>query len=69
MERLTEKHRKKADGVYMKCSEECHKDICEGCNKLETIVQRLGAIENILGDEYNLEHLRELLEADRTDAG
>lgn len=65
MERLTERHRKKSDGVYMKCSEECHKDICEGCNKLETIVQRLGAIENILGDEYDLEHLRKLVEADR----
>lgn len=31
----------------------------------ETAIHRLAAIEDILGDEYDLDHLRELVEADR----
>lgn len=31
----------------------------------ETAIHRLAAIEDILGDEYDLERLRELVEADR----
>ena len=30
-------------------------------------VYRLNEIKNILGDEYDLEHLKELVEADRMD--
>ena len=31
----------------------------------ETAIHRLAAIEDILGDEYDLDRLRELVEADR----
>ena len=34
----------------------------------ENAVSRLAAIEDILGDEYDLDRLRELVEADREDA-
>ena len=36
---------------------------CEGCQREAT--NRLFAIENILGDEYDLDRLRELAQADR----
>ena len=66
MERLTEMHYKKSDGYYIRCSERCDKDIsdCE-CEKFCQIVEALGAIEDILGDNYDLDRLRELVEADR----
>ena len=32
----------------------------------ETAIHRLAAIEDILGDEYDLDRLRELIQADRT---
>lgn len=32
-------------------------------------VYRLNEIENILGDDYDLEHLKELVEADRRGVG
>ena len=35
------------------------------CESVGDIVRRLAAIEDILGDEYELERLRELVEADR----
>ena len=35
------------------------------CESVGDIVRRLAAIEDILGDEYDLDRLRELLEADR----
>jgi len=35
---------------------------------LEESIDRLAAIEDILGDEYDLDRLRELAEADREDA-
>ena len=60
MERLTEKHYN-GDGYYMKCSETCPSDcseICD-CEELDRIVDRLGAIEDILGDDYDLDQLRE----------
>lgn len=67
MERLTKHHFKKQDGFYMTCSEHCSKEdfSCEDCGELDKLVDRLGTIEDILGDEYDLDHLRELLEADR----
>ena len=67
MERLTELHFKKTDGFYMKCSEHCYKEdfSCEDCEEFEKLVDRLGAIEGILGDEYDLDRLRELAQADK----
>lgn len=67
MERLTELHFKKSDGFYMKCSEHCCKEdfSCEDCKEFEKLVDRLGTIEDILGDEYDLDRLRELAQADR----
>ena len=67
MERLTEQHYKKTDGYYMKCSEHCCKEdfSCEDCEKFDELVDRLAAIEDILGDEYDLDRLRELAQAGR----
>ena len=67
MERLTERHYKKSTGYYMKCSEYCEREEseCFECEMAAGIVNRLGYIEDILGDEYDLERLRELVEADR----
>lgn len=67
MKRLTEQHYKKTDGYYMKCSEHCCKEdfSCEECEKFDELVDRLAAIEDILGDEYELDRLRKLVEADR----
>lgn len=67
MERLTRHHFKKQDGFYMTCSEHCSKEdfSCEDCGELDKLVDRLGTIEDILGDDYDLDRLRELVEADR----
>lgn len=67
MKRLTEKHVKKSDGHYMKCSEHCQNETlqCGECDELDRFVDRLGSIEDILGDNYDLDRLRELAEADR----
>lgn len=65
MERLTEKHHKAVDGYYMKCSEGCHLFSCEECERFGEGVDRLGQIENILGDTYDLDRLRELVKADK----
>lgn len=67
VERLTEMHFKKADGFYMKCSGHCCKEdfSCEDCGEFEKLVDRLGQIEDILGDIYDLDRLRELVEADK----
>ena len=66
MERLTDKHFNKSLGYYMKCSGCCERSIaCNECEEFEALVDRLGAIEEILGDDYDLDRLRELVEADR----
>lgn len=67
MERLTELHFKKSDGFYMKCSVNCCKEdfSCEDCKEFEKLVDRLGTIENILGDDYDLDHLRKLVQIDQ----
>ena len=67
MERLTERHYKKSTGYYMKCSEYCEREEseCFECERSDEIVDRLGVIEDILGNEYELDRLRELVEADR----
>lgn len=46
------------------CSEVCERE--ESCNEcpIARAFDRLAAIEDILGDDYNLDHLRELMEAD-----
>lgn len=67
MERLTERHYGANKGYYMKCSETCHIDCGEKsyCEEVDNIVDRLGAIEDVLGDDYDLELLRNLLDAYR----
>lgn len=60
MERLTVKTGVRQNGRYeiiagMKCGVE-----------LKDIFDRLAAIEDILGDEYDLDRLRELAQADRS---
>lgn len=69
MERLTNKNLTKACndpwdycGLDSVCTRDCHKPT--PC-KLPKIVHRLAAIEDILGDDYDLDRLRELVEADR----
>lgn len=49
-------------GLDSVCKRDCHKPT--PC-KLPKIVHRLAEIEDILGDDYDLERLRELVEADR----
>ena len=64
MERLT-KHQENGSATRFDCNIEC--DYCFGsCEKSQSLVDRLAAIEDILGDEYNLDRLRELMEADKT---
>ena len=62
MERLT-----KWDGNHAShwdCQGSCEN--CNGCcGYCSTMVDRLAAIEDILGDEYDLDRLRELVQADR----
>lgn len=64
MERLT-KHYKDSDGYYKKCSEACYEKYCERCALNGEPIDRLGLIEDILGDTYDLDRLRELVEADK----
>ncbi|HIS64809.1 MAG TPA: hypothetical protein IAA83_05490 [Candidatus Avoscillospira avistercoris] len=66
MERLTTRLLK-GDGYYMKCSQTCLndcQDICE-CEGFDRTINKLGEIEDILGDDYDLDRLRELVQADR----
>ena len=66
MERFTDKHFNKSLGYYMKCSGCCERSIaCNECEEFEALVDRLGAIEEILGNDYDLDRLREMVEADR----
>lgn len=64
MERLTNKDYEK-DRFYLNCDPECTKASCEKCSTLLRVVERLAIIEDILGDDYNLDRLKELAEADR----
>ena len=62
MERLTQRHFKKSDGYYMKCSgnnRNCYKEdfSCEDCVHLEILVNRLGEIELVA--------VLEIVDADR----
>lgn len=58
------------DGNNAICeNEECSSGNCPFadpiCEQVQNIIDRLAAIEDILGDEYDLDRLRELVEADR----
>ena len=68
MERLT-MYYKESEEPYLSC-ERCGKTGISECwtqeNCTQTAVDRLAAIEDILGDEYDLDRLRELVEADKT---
>lgn len=65
MERLTERHYKESSGYYMKCSETCHIDCGEksNCEEIDNLVDRLGEIEDILGNTYDLDNLKKMVEA------
>lgn len=69
MERLT-KRMLKGPGYYMKCSETCPYDCQENCDceEFDKFVDRLAAIEDLLGDDYDLDRLVELVEEDRQHA-
>lgn len=69
MERLTDKDLTKACndpwdycGLDAVCARNCHKPT--PC-KLPKMIYRLAEIEDILGDDYDLDRLRELAQADR----
>lgn len=51
----------------LECGEVCKSRDDEGCNgcPIADAFDRLAAIEDILGDEYNLEYLKWLVEAER----
>ena len=53
----------------MNCSKTCIfefdcQETCD-CEELDQLIDRLGQIEDILGDDYDLDRLRELVAADR----
>lgn len=51
----------------LECSEVCRSRDDEGCNgcPIANAFDRLAAIEEILGDDYDLDRLKELVQADR----
>lgn len=65
MERLTDKYRGLCISCELSIDDECdhlmHDEFCANAKRYE----RLAAIENILGDEYDFDRLKELVEADR----
>lgn len=67
MERLTVRP-SESDEAYLSC-EKCGKAAINECwdqlDCTQTAVDRLALIEDILGDDYDLDRLRELVEADR----
>jgi len=62
MERLTRKCKDTKDGKYADYVAGEFIGIYLDCT-YGRVIQRLATIENILGDEYDLDHLRELLQA------
>ena len=49
----------------LQCSEVCEREgSCKEC-PIARAFDRLAAIDDILGDDYDLDHLRELIQADR----
>ena len=63
MERLTEKNRDRCD-MCTSCDDGVCLEQCYPCDIYETYA-RLAAIEDILGDDYDLSRLRALVRADR----
>lgn len=65
MKRLTDKHRDLCLSCELCIDDECdhlnHSELCSNAKRYK----RLADIEDILGDDYNLDRLRELLQADR----
>lgn len=58
------------NSYYMKCSEGCRLFSCEECERFGEEVDRLGQIEDILGEEYDLDRLRKLVDSlDETERG
>lgn len=69
MKRLTERNK---NGFAMaSCCRECGYNYCcevggtSDCQGFDDIIDRLAAIEDILGDDYDLDRLKELMEADK----
>lgn len=65
MERLTKYICDRAHGAEGVSAEKLTGAYCRGKFEATALVERLAAIEDILGDEYDLDRLRELVEADR----
>ena len=71
MERLTERNENSL-AMAACCGKACEYNyVCEvggfgECRGMDDIIDRLADIEDILGDEYDLYRLRELIQAART---
>lgn len=65
MKRLTTYICDRAHGAEGVSEERLTGAYCRGQFEATALVERLAAIEDILGDEYDLDRLRELVEADR----
>lgn len=65
MERLTTHICGHAHGAEGLRDDNLTGNYCRGEFEATAIVDRLSAIEDILGDEYDLDRLRELVQADR----
>jgi hypothetical protein len=70
VERLTERNKNRL-AMAACCGKACEYNyVCEvggfgECRGMDDIIDRLADIEDILGDDYDLDRLRELVEADR----
>lgn len=70
MERLTERN-KSGRAMAACCGKACEYNYCcevggfSDCKGIDDIIDRLADIEDILGDEYDLDRLREVVEADK----
>lgn len=70
VDRLTE-HNKNSLAMADCCGKACENNyVCEvggfgECRGMDDIIDRLSDIEDILGDDYDLDRLREMVEADR----
>lgn len=58
------------DGNHAVCkNEDCEMDCCPFadpvCDEVQKVIDRLSEIEDILGDDYDLDRLKELVEAKR----
>ena len=72
MEQLTERD-KNGTAMAACCGSECKYNYCcseaggfSECRGMDDIIDRLAAIEDILGDEYDMDRLRELVENDKS---